>query len=157
MAELESAAVGAIASDLSSTYGQDHTPGQNKRTNQDVRWCYYPCLSPCCMTTLNVLFARQLHSLASLTVSCQGAAFLSKEQVLARHTAWQQRQNQGSMRAIRESRQQLPIFKFREQITQAIRSHQVVLIAGETGCGKTTQVRRIVTHHAMLCVMVIML
>ena len=28
----------------------------------------------------------------------------------------------------------------REQIVEAIRSHQVILLAGETGCGKTTQI-----------------
>ena len=28
----------------------------------------------------------------------------------------------------------------RDQIVAAVRSHQVILLAGETGCGKTTQV-----------------
>lgn len=36
-AELESASVGAISSDLSSTYGQDHASGHSKRSSQDVR------------------------------------------------------------------------------------------------------------------------
>ena len=33
----------------------------------------------------------------------------------------------------------LPIFKKRDEIIETIRSHQVVIVAGETGCGKTTQ------------------
>lgn len=37
-------------------------------------------------------------------------------------------------------RSRLPIASFRDAITSAIESHQVVLISGETGCGKTTQV-----------------
>lgn len=39
--------------------------------------------------------------------------------------------------SIRES---LPIFHLRDEIISVIDQHQVVLIAGETGCGKTTQV-----------------
>jgi ATP-dependent helicase HrpA len=33
----------------------------------------------------------------------------------------------------------LPIFKKRDEIIEAVRCHQVVIVAGETGCGKTTQ------------------
>jgi len=36
-------------------------------------------------------------------------------------------------------RKELPIFNFRDQIVSAIRSNPVVVITGETGCGKTTQ------------------
>lgn len=34
----------------------------------------------------------------------------------------------------------LPISHFKEQIAQAIGGSQVVIIAGDTGCGKSTQV-----------------
>ena len=37
-------------------------------------------------------------------------------------------------------RAKLPIAGYREAILQALDSSQVVLVAGETGCGKTTQV-----------------
>ncbi|XP_077256086.1 3'-5' RNA helicase YTHDC2 [Temnothorax americanus] len=37
-------------------------------------------------------------------------------------------------------RKSLPIFNAREEILSALSNHQVVIIAGETGCGKTTQV-----------------
>ena len=35
----------------------------------------------------------------------------------------------------------LPISHFKEQIAQAIGGSQVVIIAGDTGCGKSTQVQ----------------
>jgi ATP-dependent helicase HrpA len=35
--------------------------------------------------------------------------------------------------------EQLPVSKRREDIAAAIRDHQVVVVAGETGSGKTTQ------------------
>lgn len=42
--------------------------------------------------------------------------------------------------SIKEQRESLPIFKLREPLLQAIRDNQVLVIVGETGSGKTTQV-----------------
>ncbi|KAH7533694.1 hypothetical protein FEM48_Zijuj04G0158700 [Ziziphus jujuba var. spinosa] len=44
------------------------------------------------------------------------------------------------LRQINEVRSKLPIASFRDVITSTVESHQVVLVSGETGCGKTTQV-----------------
>ena len=41
---------------------------------------------------------------------------------------------------ITTDRENLPIFAKREEILETIRSHQIIMIKGETGCGKTTQV-----------------
>ena len=41
---------------------------------------------------------------------------------------------------LKKDQANLPISHFREQIIDAIRSNQVVIIAGDTGCGKSTQV-----------------
>ncbi|KAJ7965034.1 DExH-box ATP-dependent RNA helicase [Quillaja saponaria] len=41
----------------------------------------------------------------------------------------------------------LPIASFKDIITSTIDSHQVVLISGETGCGKTTQVPQFILDH----------
>lgn len=42
--------------------------------------------------------------------------------------------------AIKQIREQLPIRSYRDEILNAISKNQVVMISGETGCGKTTQV-----------------
>ena len=42
-------------------------------------------------------------------------------------------------KSIREQREYLPIFAVREELLKIIREHQVVVIVGETGSGKTTQ------------------
>eukprot|EP01017_Pseudomicrothorax_dubius_P045253 TRINITY_DN7800_c0_g1_i1.p1 TRINITY_DN7800_c0_g1~~TRINITY_DN7800_c0_g1_i1.p1 ORF type:complete len:662 (+),score=147.42 TRINITY_DN7800_c0_g1_i1:58-2043(+) len=42
--------------------------------------------------------------------------------------------------SLSEWRKTLPAFKHREEIIAAIREHQVVVVSGETGSGKTTQV-----------------
>ncbi|GKZ33751.1 cyclin-dependent kinase catalytic subunit [Aspergillus brasiliensis] len=42
--------------------------------------------------------------------------------------------------SMEDTRKSLPIYQFREQIIQAVRDHQVLIIVGETGSGKTTQI-----------------
>ena len=41
--------------------------------------------------------------------------------------------------SIQEQRESLPIFKFREGIVQAVKDNQLLVVIGETGSGKTTQ------------------
>ena len=38
---------------------------------------------------------------------------------------------------------ELPVSQRKDEIAEAIRDHQVVIIAGETGSGKTTQIPKI--------------
>ena len=42
--------------------------------------------------------------------------------------------------SIDETRRSLPIYPFKEDLIQAIKEHQVLIIEGETGSGKTTQI-----------------
>ncbi|GAA0171337.1 RNA helicase [Lithospermum erythrorhizon] len=49
-------------------------------------------------------------------------------------------ENSPNLKKITEDRSKLPIASFKDNITSIVESHQVVLISGETGCGKTTQV-----------------
>ncbi|KDQ63106.1 hypothetical protein JAAARDRAFT_147063 [Jaapia argillacea MUCL 33604] len=41
--------------------------------------------------------------------------------------------------SIQDQRKSLPIFKLRDPLLQAIRDHQVLIVVGDTGSGKTTQ------------------
>ena len=47
------------------------------------------------------------------------------------------------------SRQALPIWSFRAAILDAIEANQVVIICGETGCGKSTQVPSFILEHEL--------
>jgi pre-mRNA-splicing factor ATP-dependent RNA helicase DHX15/PRP43 len=48
---------------------------------------------------------------------------------------------------ILEKRRQLPVHTYREQFLQLFREHQLVLLVGETGSGKTTQIPQFVAHE----------
>jgi HrpA-like RNA helicase len=43
-------------------------------------------------------------------------------------------------KAMQSSRKQLPAFGMKEAVLHLIKNNQVILVAGATGCGKTTQV-----------------
>eukprot|EP01099_Mayorella_cantabrigiensis_P002926 TRINITY_DN2315_c1_g1_i1.p1 TRINITY_DN2315_c1_g1~~TRINITY_DN2315_c1_g1_i1.p1 ORF type:complete len:1050 (-),score=283.26 TRINITY_DN2315_c1_g1_i1:113-3175(-) len=51
----------------------------------------------------------------------------------------EQREQQSKLSLI-ELRKQLPIYPFRESLLRAVKKHQVLIIVGETGSGKTTQI-----------------
>lgn len=42
--------------------------------------------------------------------------------------------------SIQETKKSLPVYPFRDDLIQAVREHQVLIIEGETGSGKTTQI-----------------
>ena len=41
---------------------------------------------------------------------------------------------------IRRDQENLPIYQYRPHIVGTVKTHQVVIVAGDTGCGKSTQV-----------------
>jgi HrpA-like RNA helicase len=61
-------------------------------------------------------------------------------QLLHLYIDYQQKKTFQKILKIRHDREQLPIKAFQEEIVHAVREYQVVLIAGDTGCGKSTQV-----------------
>lgn len=42
--------------------------------------------------------------------------------------------------SMKEQRESLPVFKFRKQLLEAVRENQLLIVVGDTGSGKTTQV-----------------
>ncbi|KAK2718300.1 probable ATP-dependent RNA helicase DHX34 [Artemia franciscana] len=50
------------------------------------------------------------------------------------------------LKKLRQSQKNLPIADYREEIVDAIQHNQVVIVAGDTGCGKSTQVPQYLLH-----------
>lgn len=51
-----------------------------------------------------------------------------------------QRQSFGKLAKLRREQKNLPIFQYRDRIVELVQRHPVVVVAGDTGCGKSTQV-----------------
>ncbi|KAF0316525.1 ATP dependent RNA [Colletotrichum asianum] len=52
---------------------------------------------------------------------------------------WARKSSTPRYQAMLQSRMQLPMWNFKQQVTDAVDREQVVIICGETGCGKSTQ------------------
>jgi HrpA-like RNA helicase len=49
------------------------------------------------------------------------------------------KKNEGLKKKIEENRKALPVTPYANAIIQTLKKHRVLLIAGDTGCGKSTQ------------------
>lgn len=79
-------------------------------------------------------FASDLKKRAQASQSAPDAVpewkkVIAKDQSLGRRTNM----------TIKEQRESLPVFAFREQLIKAVRENQILIVVGETGSGKTTQ------------------
>lgn len=45
-----------------------------------------------------------------------------------------------NLELLQEQRQQLPTFEYKQELIDAIREYSILVIIGETGSGKTTQI-----------------
>ncbi|KAJ0259994.1 DExH-box ATP-dependent RNA helicase DExH6 [Hirschfeldia incana] len=73
---------------------------------------------------------------------------MSGDEILAKVASLSSRlRNDRALQEISRLRSRLPITSFRDAITSAVESNQVILISGETGCGKTTQVPQYLLDH----------
>lgn len=52
---------------------------------------------------------------------------------------WQHKSSTPAFRRMQRSRQQLPMWQFKDYAVKAVQENQVTILCGETGCGKSTQ------------------
>lgn len=72
---------------------------------------------------------------------------IRKEGAMIRHSLvlfqdFQSKKTANTRKKIEETRASLPVTPFANAIVQTLRTHRVLLIAGDTGCGKSTQGKR---------------
>lgn len=62
---------------------------------------------------------------------------------------WQQKSSTPKFQTMLRSRMQLPMWDFRQEVVDTIEREQVVIVCGETGCGKSTQVPSFLLEHQL--------
>ncbi|KAI8068723.1 hypothetical protein BC940DRAFT_33939 [Gongronella butleri] len=63
---------------------------------------------------------------------------------------FRQRTGTASYQAMHAQRQKLPISAYRNDLLEKIAAHQVVVLSGETGCGKSTQLPQFLAEELLL-------
>ncbi|KAI1291588.1 ATP dependent RNA helicase [Xylaria venustula] len=62
---------------------------------------------------------------------------------------WFDKASTPRFQAMLQSRMQLPMWQFRQQVLETVEREQVVIVCGETGCGKSTQVPSFLLEHQL--------
>jgi ATP-dependent RNA helicase DHX29 len=95
--------------------------------------------------------SRPRHAFATATPSYELHQSFTARQATPQYQdmlVWRARTRQRSQLSQRQKhRAALPIAGFRADIVQAIDKHQVIILCGETGCGKSTQLPAFVLEH----------
>ncbi|KAA8895162.1 P-loop containing nucleoside triphosphate hydrolase protein [Sphaerosporella brunnea] len=62
---------------------------------------------------------------------------------------WERRRNSPAFLQMEHYRQTLPMWSFRRQVIEAVEANPVVVLSGETGCGKSTQLPTFLLEHEL--------
>ncbi|KAK7416763.1 hypothetical protein QQX98_004955 [Neonectria punicea] len=62
---------------------------------------------------------------------------------------WADKSGSRKYKAMLQSRMQLPMWHFKQQVLNTVDQNQVVIVCGETGCGKSTQVPSFLLEHQL--------
>ncbi|GLH05301.1 ATP-dependent RNA helicase DHX8 [Gryllus bimaculatus] len=93
------------------------------------------------------LYTR-LNANASLTLS----KFKEFCDVICLYLDFRQREKFSKLVKLRECQKNLPITQYKEDIVKAVQENRVVIVAGDTGCGKSTQVPQYLLNSGFKCI-----
>ncbi|XP_059621067.1 probable ATP-dependent RNA helicase DHX34 [Phlebotomus argentipes] len=61
-------------------------------------------------------------------------------QIVLHYLDFKQKEKFAKLKKLRKSQANLPVAKYKDEIIKAVQENRVVIIAGDTGCGKSTQI-----------------
>lgn len=82
---------------------------------------------------------------SSLSLETSGTDNLEPSRIL-----FKKLQSSSRYQRLLKERQELPVFKHRYSIVETLKKHRVVVVAGETGSGKSTQVPHFLLEDLLL-------
>lgn len=91
----------------------------------------------------NMRFALSIDELVNRVGSSNKLAVTKRKQflqIVLQYLDFRQKEKFSKLRKLKESQANLPVAKFKKEIIDAIHNNAVVLLAGDTGCGKSTQI-----------------
>ncbi|XP_026425947.1 DExH-box ATP-dependent RNA helicase DExH1-like isoform X1 [Papaver somniferum] len=93
-----------------------------------------------------------LQSLPSVSADRVPVADIAKEKCSAELKDKQDRmKTNDKLKAMRSFREKLPAYKLKSEFLKAVANNQVLVVSGETGCGKTTQLPQFILEEEAAC------
>ncbi|KAG6189821.1 hypothetical protein E4U27_006153 [Claviceps purpurea] len=89
-------------------------------------------------------------SLGSADAASQDRSKLNAAQADFLRNIWIDKARTRNFQNMLNFRMQLPMWEFKPQVLKAVDENQVVIVCGETGCGKSTQVPAFLLEHELL-------
>lgn len=113
--------------DLRQTEAQDKAAEQASKVDLNAQW-QDPMITPDQRQFASDLRNPQAQKTSDVVPEWKRVT-QSKDQSLGKRTSM----------SIKDQRESLPVFKFRKQLLDAVRENQLLIVVGDTGSGKTTQ------------------
>lgn len=113
--------------DLRQSEAQDKAAGQASKVDLNAQW-QDPMMAPDQRQFASDLRNPQAQKVSDALPEWKRVT-QGKDQLLGKRTSM----------SIKEQRESLPVFKFRKQLLDAVKENQLLIVVGDTGSGKTTQ------------------
>ena len=68
------------------------------------------------------------------------------EEIIVIYLDFKQKEKFQKLKNLRKEQKNLPVYQYRDEIIEAVKNERVVIIAGDTGCGKSTQIPQYLYH-----------
>ncbi|CAB0019647.1 unnamed protein product, partial [Nesidiocoris tenuis] len=72
--------------------------------------------------------------------------------VLLSYLDFKENEKSARLKKLKEAQENLPIFAYKDEIIESIKDNRITIIAGDTGCGKSTQVPQYLMNAGYTCI-----
>lgn len=95
--------------------------------------------SYCINIKINLKFG-ELFARVPQTRELNDSRLLKFKEIIILYLDFKQKEKFAKLKKLRDCQANLPVAKYKDEIIEAVKNERVVIIAGDTGCGKSTQV-----------------